>query len=48
MRFGLFGSASVQRGEHPGRVGEGFFDFVKRNIEAEQLWSTGRFRRPWQ
>jgi alkanesulfonate monooxygenase SsuD/methylene tetrahydromethanopterin reductase-like flavin-dependent oxidoreductase (luciferase family) len=37
MRFGLFGSANAPRGEHQGRVGEGFFDFVKRNIEAERL-----------
>ena len=28
MKFGLFGSAEVARGDNDGRVGQGFFDFL--------------------
>lgn len=37
MKFGLFGSAEVPRGRHDVEIGQGFFDFIDRNVEAEEV-----------
>ena len=37
MRFGLFGSAAAPRSAGVATTGQGFFDFVETNVEAEAL-----------
>ena len=37
MRFGLFGSAAAPRSPGVATTGQGFFDFVETNVEAEAL-----------